>query len=224
MAKGSRRKALREPDEFLTLSNRFLDYAKEHEQQVTVAVLGVVALIGVVLGIRWYRGWQGSHAEAAFGAARRDFTAQKYEPAANAFAHVSSTWPRTAYGELALLYLGNSYIQLGKMAEADAAFAQVLVRSREPLVRQIAEYNLGLIKLKTGDKPGAAKNLTTAAAMDGPLRGPAWFARLSAEQSFVESVRDGMQAIEELPPPEKAFVEARVAPEEKDGGAAKGLE
>ena len=42
MAKGIRRKELKEPDEFLTLSKRFVDYAREHERKLTGAVLAVV--------------------------------------------------------------------------------------------------------------------------------------------------------------------------------------
>ncbi|MGH7896615.1 MAG: tetratricopeptide repeat protein [Candidatus Binatia bacterium] len=215
MAKGIRRKELREPDEFLSLSSRFIEYAKQHEQQVTVAALALVVLVALTLGIRWYRSAQAEHAAVAFGAAHRDFRAQKFDAAATGFARVSSAWPRTAYGELARLYLGNSYAELGKTAEAEAAFADA-AKSRDQLLRQIAEYNLGLAKLKRGDKPGAAADLGAAAAVEGPLRGPAWFARLGAGQAFVESMDEGVQAIEELPPEQKAYVEKHVA-----GGAAK---
>jgi tetratricopeptide (TPR) repeat protein len=215
MAKGIRRKALREPDEFLTLSNRFVEYAKQHEQRLTMAVLGLVVLLAIVLGIRWYRASQVSQAGVAFATAQREFKAQKFDAAAAAFARVSSTWPGTAYGELARLYVGNSYAELGKTAEAQAAFADAAAHSGDALVRQAAQYNLGLAKLKSGDKPGGAKDLSAAAAMEGPLRGPAWFARLGADQPFVESVGEGMQAIEELPPEQKAFVERHVAGGEK---------
>ena len=211
MAKGIQRRQLKEPDEFLTLSRRFLAYARQHERQVTLAALGLVAVVALALGVREYRSWEESHAEAAFGAARRDFTAQKLDAAAQGFRRVTSDWPRTSHGRLALVYLGNTYAELGKTKEAEDAFQQVLQQGSDDLLRQIAHYNLGLLKIKAGDKTGAATELGAAATADGPLRGVAWFARLSTEQQFVEAVDAGMQAIGELSPETRDYVEAMIA-------------
>src|SRR5206468_8968264 len=108
------------------------------------------------LGVRWYRSWQESNAEAAFGAARRDFAAQKFDSAAAGFQRVVSTWPATSHGQLAFIYLGNCYAGLGKTKEAEDAFRQALQHDSDDLLRQIAHYNLGLLKMKAGDKAGAA--------------------------------------------------------------------
>jgi predicted negative regulator of RcsB-dependent stress response len=218
MAKGIQRRELKEPDEFLTLSKRFLDYARQHEREVTLAVLALIALTAVALGVRWYRSWQESNAEAAFGAARRDYTAQKFEAAAQGFHEVGTTWPGTAYGQLALVYVGNCYAELGKTKEAKDAFTQALGRGGDPMVRQIAHYNLGVLKAKDGDKAGAANELGSATDIEGPLRGAAWFARLSTAEQFVEDVGQGMQAIEELSPEARQYVEAQIAQRAKSGG------
>src|SRR5262249_16640991 len=122
MAKGIRRKELKEPDEFLSLSRRFLDYAREHERQLTIAVLAMVGVTVLALGARWYRSWQYRQAEAAFGAARLELAAQRLDTAADRFARVSAEWPSTPYGELALLYKGNCYAELGKDADARDAY------------------------------------------------------------------------------------------------------
>ena len=95
---------------------------------MTLAALGLVAVVALALGVREYRSWEESHAEAAFGAARRDFTAQKLDAAAQGFRRVTSDWPRTSHGQLALVYLGNTYAELGKTREAEDAFQQVLRR------------------------------------------------------------------------------------------------
>jgi predicted negative regulator of RcsB-dependent stress response len=211
MAKGIQRRQLKEPDEFLTLTRRFLEYARQHEREVTFAVLGIVAVVAVALGVRWYRSWQESNAEAAFGAARRDFTAQKFDSAVAGFRRVTSTWPGTSHGHLAFVYLGNSYVELGKTKEAEDAFQQALQQDSNDLLRQIAHYNLGLLKLKAGDKAGAATELGAAASATGPLRGVAWFTRLSTEQQFVEGIDKGMQAIAELSPDTRDYVEAMIA-------------
>lgn len=217
MTKGLRRKDLKEPDEFLTLSKRFLEYAKQHERELTLAVLGVGALAAAALGVRAYRGWQEHDAEAAFGAARRDFSAQKFDTASGAFARVGATWPSTLHGRLALVYLGNSYAELGKNREAAEAFRQALAVGRDDLVRQIAHYNLGMLALKDGDAKTAAAELGAAAGIEGPLRGPAWLARLSSQQQFVENASQGMQAVNELPPEAREYVEAQIAAQAKSG-------
>src|SRR2546428_11538958 len=138
MAKGIQRRELKEPDEFLTLTRRYLAYAQHHERQVTLAALGVIALIAVALGVRWYRSWQESNAEAAFGAARLDYAAQKFDAAAQSFQKVGTTWPRTAYGQLALVYVGNCYPELGKTKEAGEAFTPARPGGRGRSYRPIA--------------------------------------------------------------------------------------
>ena len=217
MARSIRRRELKAPDEFLTLTRRFVEYSRQHEREMTVAVFGLIAIVGVALAIRGYRSWQESNAEAAFGAARLDYTAQKLEAAAESFRKVGATWPRTAYGQLAFVYVGNCYAELGKTAEAETAFREALARDSDPLVRQIAHYNLGVLKAKTGDKASAAKELGSAADIEGPLRATAWFTRLSAADQFVEDVGQGMQAIGELGPEARQYVEAQIAERAKSG-------
>jgi tetratricopeptide (TPR) repeat protein len=211
MAKGIQRRQLKEPDEFQTLSRRFLEYARQHEREVTFGVLGVAAVVGVALGVRSYRSWRETSAEAAFGAARRDYAAQRLDSAAEGFRRVVTTWPGTFHGRLAFVYLGNSYAELGKTKEAEDAFQQALQQDSDDLLRQIAHYNLGLLKMKAGNKAGAATELGAAASGPGPLRGVAWFTRLSTEQQFVEGVSEGMQAIGELSPDTREYVEAMIA-------------
>jgi predicted negative regulator of RcsB-dependent stress response len=211
MAKTIRRRQLKEPDEFLTLSRRFLDYARHNERQVSFAVLGLVAVVGAALGVRQYRSWQESKAEAAFGGARRDFAARNFETAAAGFKRVASNWPGTSHGRLAFLYLGNSYAELGRIPDAEDAFQQALRHDSDDLLLQIAHYNLGVLKMKSGDKAAAATELGVAAAEPGPLRGVAWFTRLGTGQQFVEGVGEGMQAIDELSPDARDYVEAMIA-------------
>jgi tetratricopeptide (TPR) repeat protein len=215
MARHIRRKDLKEPDEFLTLSHRFLEYAKQHERELTMAVLGLVAVVAVALGVRWVRTAQNAKAEAAFGAARRDFVAQRFDVAASSFSRVNSTWPSTPYGRLALVYLGNSYAELGKTKEAEEAFRQALSGADQDLVRQIAHYNLGVLETKGAAPEEGAADLTAAGAIEGPLRAAAWFSRLSSLQQFTENVSQGMQAINELDPDARAYVEAQIAAQAK---------
>lgn len=216
MAKGIGRKELREPDEFLTLTNQALDYARHHERELAYAAGALALVIALALGARWYRGWQDAKAESAFGAASHDFAEQHFDTAVKGFERVATDWQGTRFGTLALVYEGNSYAELGKTKEAEGAFRAVLGASREPLLQQIAHYNLGLLAAKAGDSKTAATELGAAAAIEGPLRGPAWFSRLASHEKFVENVKDGMLAIDELNPRARAFVDAQLRPQAKD--------
>ena len=217
MTKGIRRKELKEPDEFLTLSKRFLDYASGHERQLTAVILAVVGIGTLALGVRWYRAWQLGKAEAAFGAARLELAAQRLPTAVELFARVSAEWPNTPYGKLALVYAGNCYAELGKDDQARDAYTKALARADDPLTRQLAQYNLGILEAKSGDVATSAKNLGAAAATEGPLRGAAWFARLSRSEQFVEDISQGMQAIDELGPDARDYVDAQIVARAKSG-------
>lgn len=217
-----RHKDLKEPDEFITFTHRALEFLKARETEVTIAVIALAAVGAVVFGIRTYKGWQEQRAEASFGAARKDFAARRFDTAANGFVKVTEQWPNTQYGRLALIYLGNSYAELGKNDDAERSFRAALGRTREPLLRQIAHYNLGLIELKKGDKKAAVADLTTAAQIEGPLRSAAWFARLGTGEQFVENVSAGMQAINELGPEAREYVDAQLASQAKGESATRG--
>ena len=220
-AKRIGRKELKEPDEFLTLTGQALEYAKQHERELGYVVVGLLALVALSLGVRSYRGWQQDKAESAFGAARRDYASQKFETAVGGFQRVSREWPSTTFGEMALVYEGNCYAELGKTKEAQDAFRGALGASRDPLVQQIAHYNLGLLAAKSGDKKTAADELGQAVKIEGPLRAAAWFSRLSGQQQFVEEIGEGMKAIDELSPEAREYVDAQIAAQSKAAPAPK---
>lgn len=176
MPKRVRRKDLKGPDEFLSFTQRALEYARQNEREVTIVVLALVGVVAVALGIRGYRSWQLGRAVQSFGRAYQEFAADHLERAADGFTAVASAWPGTPQGELALLYLGNCYADLRNDSAAKAAFTDLLAGTNDEGLRQIARYNLGVLKQKTGDTAGAAEEFHAAAATAGPLRGVAWFA------------------------------------------------
>lgn len=49
-----RKQLLKEPDEFLTFSRRVFLYVVEHQNQVTGAIGGLLVIIGVIAGIRYF--------------------------------------------------------------------------------------------------------------------------------------------------------------------------
>ena len=53
--KVSRKKLLKEPDEFITFSGRMFQFVMKHKTQLTYAVSIVVALIAVLSGYRFFK-------------------------------------------------------------------------------------------------------------------------------------------------------------------------
>lgn len=215
MAKGIRRRELREPDEFLTLSRRALDYAKANERKVTLAAIGLVAVLALALGVRSYRAWQDERAREAFAAAYLDFTAGRLDQALAGFAGVQARWPSTSSARLALLYGANAAFDAKKDREAEQQYAKLLAASTDGDLRQIAHYNLGLLRARAGDPQAALEHFREASAVAGPLRGAAWLERIRGLSKSGTRPEDAAVALREigdaLAPETRQYLEAKAA-------------
>src|SRR5215468_11297571 len=97
------RKALREPDEFQTLTRQVGKWAEANRTTVVAVVAAALALAAVAAGVNWYRASQSASAAVRFQAAYDDFQASRWAEAADAFAGLARDYPRTPYGRLASL-------------------------------------------------------------------------------------------------------------------------
>ncbi|MGH9891437.1 MAG: tetratricopeptide repeat protein [bacterium] len=192
MTRKLRRKDLKQPDEFVTLTQRAVEYARENERQVTLGTLGIVLLVALALGVRTYRDWQAESSREAFADAYRRFAAGELERAVEGFRYVRANWSNTPSGELAAIYAGSALIELGKLDDARVAFGEVADTTDEPSLRQIALYNLGLLHRRTGSVEEAERQLQSAADIDGPLRGAAWLAARTTGGEVAEAIPDGV--------------------------------
>ena len=202
-----RRKDLKSPDEFQTATQRVLAYVGTHERETLIAIGGLVLLVGVVLGVRGYRSWQNDRAAEAFREAFSAYTAEDLPKARRGFESVSERWGGNWAG-LALVYLGDTASRSHDAATARGAFEKALATTREPTLRQIAEYNLGVLKRNAGDA-AANEHFRRAASIDGPLRASALVA-LAVEDGAAEGLADARAEADELLPPDlRDFVAAR---------------
>ena len=113
-----RRKALRQPDEFETLTGQAVNWASANRGLVTgvVAALAVAGLAAVAVG--HLRGAERERASLAFRTAHTTFAAgNKFTEAAEAFAALAHDYPHTAYGRLAGLYRGHAFARQGDAAK-----------------------------------------------------------------------------------------------------------
>jgi tetratricopeptide (TPR) repeat protein len=170
-----RRKALRQPDEFKTLTGEAVNWASANRGLVTavVVVLAVAGLAAVALGR--LRAAERERASLAFRAAHTSFaTGNKYAEAAEAFATLARDYPRTSYGRLATLYRGHALARQGDAAGAATAYTEYLATSPEPpYLRQEALVGLGHAKEATSDATGALEAYVQAGTLDGPYRSDA---------------------------------------------------
>jgi tetratricopeptide (TPR) repeat protein len=165
------RKALREPDEFQTLTQQAGVWAQGHRNLlmgVGAAVLGIAA---VALGIGWYRSHQAAAAGAQFQAAVEDFEGARFAPAIEEFTAVGRDYPGTSFGRLSTLYRGHALARQGDAAGAATAYTEYLASSpTTEYLRQEALTGLGAAKEAAGDKAGALDAYGQAASIDGPFR------------------------------------------------------
>jgi tetratricopeptide (TPR) repeat protein len=165
------RKALREPDEFQTLTGQVAAWAQAHRNLLAGATAALLAVATVALGVGWYRTRQAAAAGARFQSALEDFEAARFAPAEEGFAGLGRDYPGTAFGRLATLYRGHALARQGDAAGAATAYTEYLASSPPTdYLRQEALNGLGAAREASGDPAGALDAYAQAAAIDGPFR------------------------------------------------------
>src|SRR5437870_13694807 len=122
-----RRKALRQPDEFETLTGQAVNWASANRGLVTgvVAALAVAGLAAVAVG--HLRGAERERASLAFRTAHTTFAAgNKFAEATEAFTALAHDYPHTAYGRLAALHRAHVLPRHGDAAAPAKAHAAAL--------------------------------------------------------------------------------------------------
>jgi tetratricopeptide (TPR) repeat protein len=156
MVSGKRiiRKKLKEPDEFISVTERAYLYISHRSK--SIAVVGIVVLI-FLLAIFFFQRWGEKKEENAYQmfnlAAEtyqsvsnpyREASAQEYKNALEKFNEVIAKFPRSSAGKLSILYKGNIHLQLDEFDEAAKAYESFLQKAgKEKLYRSFAMEGLG---------------------------------------------------------------------------------
>ena len=223
-----RRKDLRKPDEFETLTGQVVSWADEHRPVVyAVLALAVVVLAGSLAAARW-RTSRYDAAAVAFRSAQARFEEGKFPEAAQDFAYVVERYPHTAFGRLAALYRAHALARQGDHAAAAIAYGEYLASAALPdYLRQEALVGLARAKEATGDTAGALDAYTQAGALPGPYRDDALLSSARLEQAAGHAER--AQAIyaglakDAADPATKSFAAAKVPGAARPaGGVAEG--
>jgi tetratricopeptide (TPR) repeat protein len=156
MVKGKRitKKQLKEPDEFITLTERAFIFIRKHSKKVAGG--GILFLV-LILAFIVFQMWDKKKEEEAareFGVATglyergiaqaREGSIQGDKDILAKFDEVITRFPRTSSGRFSLLYKGNVYLKRGEFDEAIKAYTAFLDKSgKERLYRYFAWEGLG---------------------------------------------------------------------------------
>ena len=189
-----RRKELRQPDEFVTLSRRAVAYAEENRTLFFMTVGGLVVLLAAILIFRAVRSTRETSASQAYAQAHALLDDKKYDDAATAFRQVADSYSSTTYANLAQLEAANALLLAGKTGEAAVEYQKFLdAGPPTDYLRQLALVRLGHAQEQDGKVAEAREAYAAAATMLGPyaeeaLAGQARSAELAGDTATAKDL------------------------------------
>ena len=117
------KKKLKEPDEFITLTERAYFFITHHSKSIVTG--GIIILI-LILSVFFIQRWEKKNEENAYqlfnlavenyqmiSTPSREGILQEYKGLLEKFNEVNTKFPKTQFGKLSLLYKGNIHLRLG---------------------------------------------------------------------------------------------------------------
>jgi cytochrome c-type biogenesis protein CcmH/NrfG len=147
------RKELKQPDQFITISVRVMDWMRGHTRYILYGLGGIVVITGLIAGVFVWQQQHRQQADASLLEAikqldnQRD-TAEKSqnEDALTAFQTLVTNYPRTPAAIKAYWHLGHLYFARGDYAAALAAYQEAQrLASTDPqlLLPALIALNIG---------------------------------------------------------------------------------
>ncbi len=148
------KKKLKEPDEFISFTEKAYHFIVHHSKFITG---GVILILILILTFFFYQNWEKKKEEKAnqmfviaielyqtVNAPSREATLQDYQKALSKFDEIISKFPGTLSGKWSLLYKGNLHLRSGETDEAIKAYEAFLHKmGKEKLYRSFALEGLG---------------------------------------------------------------------------------
>ncbi len=148
------KKKLREPDEFITFTQRAYLFITQHSKKI---MIGAIVVFVLLLTTLIYQRWERKNEEDAsrkFSSSMEIYqmasspyqegSASGYKAVLEKFDEIIAKFPRTSSGKLSLLYKGNVHLWLGEFEEAAKSYQTFLERGlKEKLYRLLATEGLG---------------------------------------------------------------------------------
>lgn len=178
-----RHKDLKQPDEFISLSNRAIAWAQKNQTTVLAAVGVAVAVVLVAAGVRWYAQSRAEASARQFYGANELFKREQWDQAQKDFASLASAYGGTPYGNLAKLYAGRAALNASKPGEALPFLTEFVASPPSPALEQIGRIALARALADTSNVTGAREQLDRAMLLDGPLKPEALIRLARIEES-----------------------------------------
>jgi tetratricopeptide (TPR) repeat protein len=148
------KKKLKEPDEFISFTERAYIFVTHHSK--SIATGGIIVLI-LILTIFFFQSWEKKSEENAYqmfslavgtyqvvSAPSQEGSPENYKNVLEKFNEVIKKFPKTSSGKLSILYKGNLHLRLGEVEEAIKAYESFLQKAgKERLYCSFALEGLG---------------------------------------------------------------------------------
>jgi tetratricopeptide (TPR) repeat protein len=148
------KKKLKEPDEFITFTERTYLFLTHHSKPV---VAGVIIVLAIVSAIFFYQRWEkkkegnayqlfavAAETYQATSSPYREASPEQYKNVLEKFDEISAKFSGTFAGKLSLLFKGNLLLRLGEFEEAIKSYNAFLQEAgKEKLYRIFALEGLG---------------------------------------------------------------------------------
>jgi len=148
------KKKLKEPDEFITLTERAYLFLTRHAKPVAAG--GVIVLV-LILAFFFFQRWEKKKEGNAYqmftlavetyqaaSTPYREGSLQEYKDVLEKFDEIVTKFPRTSAGKLSMLFEGNLHLRLSEYEEAIKAYDAFLQKAgKEKLYRIFAMEGLG---------------------------------------------------------------------------------
>jgi len=166
-------KDLKAPVEAVSLVESAANYVANNLVKVVLGIIGLLALVLVIVGIRFYQNSQQRDVAEAFYQASRTYEQRDYSSARTQFTALVEAHPGNSLARLAQFYVGNTYLSDQQPAKARDALQKYLSEDDRPTFREMALMQLGVANEQLSDFAAAQKAYAQAAAMKGPEQGRA---------------------------------------------------
>jgi predicted negative regulator of RcsB-dependent stress response len=156
MAKNiSKKELLKKPDEFITLSNKTLNWTRENYKTVIGGIAGIIIILAAYFGYTAYRNHQENLGhEKYFSSQEQADSAQKEKQLEG----VIKDYPGTQGAYMAMVSAGNAFYQNKDYAKAIASYQMALDKGNFPLeILTLIRENLAYAYEAKGDYPLAVK-------------------------------------------------------------------
>ena len=160
----SRKQRLKQPDEFITLTGRVIQWVRNNPKRVTAYVAALLAVVLFVAGYSYYREMRGrtasallsKHLEGYRQASATKKPAQALSAAQPGLEGLAEQYSNQAAGRLAPIYLGHLLLNAAKPSEAIDYYKQMLAsHGNDPLLAGVILNGLGAAYYQAGDQESA---------------------------------------------------------------------